>query len=331
MEIQDAIGNPPSEQRDYRLLDFSYGTSMHNKSTQAKLRAILAERSFALEFELWELGKGPSKVQAITESLKAAAQPKEGSDAASQPKEGSDAASQPKEGSDAAAQPKRGSDAAAQPKEGRACQRKTFLTGIGTPITDLSISLIALGRGIKLLVIERLLKIVLGDDEEMGIAGITSFSPFVYHSWRSLSYDQVPIFIREFKNNSKLLNHAKETTPWIKEAQFHYNSQINRSAKRKRQQLTTLSYYSAPMAPRISRRRLMHSGELANASRYLARPPPNCRTLTLILHKVNHTRNLSPPLPQKASPTCQHTTIRLNTQVTYIDLPCHREIGGDYA
>lgn len=79
-EVQVAIGDPPSKQRDYRLLDISNGTSTHTNSAQAKFRAIFAERSFALAFEQWELTKhkGLSRVQIITKDLAAAHQKKAG-------------------------------------------------------------------------------------------------------------------------------------------------------------------------------------------------------------------------------------------------------------
>lgn len=159
-------------------------------------------------------------------------------------------------------------------------------------------SSVALARGMKHLVIERLLlKTVLGDHEEtdannreMSIAGITSLSLFVCRQWRMLPYAHIPTFIRELQSYDKLLNLAKDTTPWMKEAQLHYDSQGNR-AKRKRPQEalsweaasqplattvhTTSSHYSAPMAPPTSRRKLIrHSGEPAYASRYPTRPPP---------------------------------------------------------
>ncbi|KAF2254230.1 hypothetical protein BU26DRAFT_500022 [Trematosphaeria pertusa] len=208
------------------------------------------------------------------------------------------------------------------PKKGRG---QTFLRGLGISTDDLSMSSVALARGMKHLVIERLLlKTVLGDHEEtdannreMSIAGITSLSLFVCRQWRMLPYAHIPTFIRELQSYDKLLNLAKDTTPWMKEAQLHYDSQGNR-AKRKRPQEalsweaasqplattvhTTSSHYSAPMAPPTSRRKLIrHSGEPAYASsqsysQSVITPPPESLAHN---HQTEHSSySYGRPIPQ---------------------------------
>jgi hypothetical protein len=309
-EVQDAVGRPPHEVQDYRLFDISYGTDLHTNTDQARLRATLAQRSWALGFEQWELAnfKGElPRVQKIVEDLRTA-------------------------------------------RNKKANRGRTFLRALGITGDNLDASSIALNRGIKELVIERLLKKLVfkrplkkltdnceetdadireGTDpeetdseethpEETSMDGIAVLSLFVYRDWYKVSYELIPILIQGLQVEfSKLLDLAKNATPWMKNAQLYYNNQINPSTKRKRylqafgreevpasgsQLLTTtvpLADYTTSLrypAPPEPRRKLVRcEGELANASRYKPSTLPSSSADPAHSHPYSQSFTVLPP------------------------------------
>jgi hypothetical protein len=170
--VQDAVGRPPHEVQDYRLFDISYGTDLHINTDKARLRATLAQRSWALGFEQWELTsfKGElTRVQKIVEDLRTA-------------------------------------------RNKKSNRGRTFLRALGITGDNLDASSIALNRGIKELVIERLLQKLTDtceetdadireetDPEETSIDGIAILSLFVYRDWYKVPYDLIPILIQRFQ------------------------------------------------------------------------------------------------------------------------------------